>query len=124
MIVLADGVERLPAGRRTSKAIPASPAAPGGRCAESGSMLCTHHAVAEALHLQAALAAPPLALVCLLADLVAAGLLQRCAIGLCLALRRGRLGRNRQREQGKPERNTSHTSHQRIHVIAPYIKEA
>src|SRR5262245_22135499 len=123
MIVLADGVKRLPAGRRTSKAIPASPAAPGGRCAESGSMLCTHHAVAEALHLQAALAAPPLALVCLLADLVAAGLLQRRVIVPGLALRRG-LGRSRQREQGKPERDSPHTSHYRIHVIAPYIKEA
>src|SRR5262245_52205996 len=95
----------------------------GGRRANPGSMRHAHHAVAEALRLQAAGPAPPLALVLLLADVVAAGLLQRCVIVLGLALRRGRLGRGRQRDQGKPEGDRPDTSHQRIHVIAPYIKQ-
>src|SRR5262245_99432 len=95
----------------------------GGRCAESGSMRHAHHAVAETLHLQAAGPAPPLALVLLLADVVAAGLLQRRVILSCVGLRRG-LRRNRQRKQGNPQGQRPETSHQRNHVIAPYIKLA
>src|SRR5262245_9423010 len=96
----------------------------GGRSANPGSMRHADHAVAEALRLQPAAAAASLAVVHLLADQVAAALFQRCAIVLRLALRRRRQGRSRQRDQRKPKRDRPQTCHQRIHVIAPYIKEA
>src|SRR5262245_53952534 len=75
------------------------PAEPRREARKLGSMRHAHHAIAEALHLQTAGAAPPLALVLLLADRFAAGLLQRCTILVSLTLRRGRLGRRRQRDQ-------------------------
>src|SRR5262245_32797461 len=112
------------AGRRTGvEGYTFRPPNLGGRRANPGSMRYAHHAVAEALRLQAAGAAAALAVVCLLADLVAAGLLQRRVVPSCVSLRRG-LGRNRQRDQGNPQGQRPETSHQRIYVIAPYIKQA
>src|SRR5262245_11820585 len=124
MVILTFGGGAPPLGGAPSGGLRMSPPNLGGRRANPASMRHAHHAVAEALRLQAAGPAPPLALVLLLADRFAAGLLQRGAIVLSLALRRRRLGRSRQRDQRKSKRDRPHPSHQRIHVIAPYIKLA
>src|SRR5262245_4442728 len=99
MVVLTFDGGAPPLGGAPSGGYKCRPPNLGGTHANPGSMRRAHHAVAEALRLQAAGAAPALAVVLLLADRFAAGLLQRCAIVLSLALRRGRLGRRRQRDQ-------------------------
>src|SRR2546428_367107 len=77
-----------------------------------------HHAVAEALHLELADVASPLAFALLLADCLLTRLLQRRAIGP----RRGVRG-SRQRDKRKHQRDRPRGT-KRIHVTSPYIKQA